>query len=46
MTDGLHHISSTTGLLAIKLGKVLTYYEGFSLVKPHNPLNLCSFKIT
>ena len=46
MTDGLRHISSTTRLLAITLGKVLTYYEGFSLVKSHNPLNPCSFKIT
>ena len=46
MTNGLHHISSTTRLLAIKLGKVLTYYEECSLVKSHNPLNPRSFKIT
>ena len=32
--------------MATKLGKVVTYNEGFSPVKPPNPFNTWSHKVT
>ena len=33
-------------LIAIKLGKVVSYYKGLPCIKSHNPLNTWSFEIT
>ena len=37
--------STTTRSLAIKRGKMVTYYEGRSFIKSRNPLNTLSFEI-
>ena len=40
------YISTTARPIATKLGKVVTYYESFSPIKPHKPLNTWSCKVT
>ena len=42
---GSVHISTTERLLAIKPGKVVTYYKTIPPIKSNNPLKTWSFEI-
>ena len=41
-----HYITSTTKFMAIKLGKVVSYYKVLPCIKSHNPLKSCYVEIT
>ena len=46
VTNWICHVSTTTRPLAIKLGKMVSYYRGISPIKSGNPLNMWFFELT